>query len=763
MRRLLIGAVVAALSWAFAAGAHAAPFTTVERTMLDCDNDNLLDMAFGEEHVIFPRTPAEEAEQESQDPCEERAEGEDLRLPPKASIINFLQLSDFQMVDEESPGRVEWLDGSQRIRRLQPFASAYRPQESLTTQVTEAMVRQARNSVSPVTAAPLDLTILTGDNADSQQFNETRWFIDILDGTAGPGNPDPEMEDVPDPEDPDQNLSAPTAGRKVDPNSGIPTPECEATPGTVYDGVRNSGKRRFAPDFGYWDPDTSADPRADGDGYTPNRVENEAETTPNFGDVTVRDWPGLLETANEPFEAIGLDMPWYTAFGNHDALVQGNDPGAYIGPVGTSGEEFEPGHHEFVTGCQKVMQSNFAEDVQGLVDQLVTLLQQIPPEDDPGTPEDEAEEFRERINELTEAIQDAVPEGALQEVPRDPRRCYLAKDDNLPAPAGPGPGLAPGPCSTGSWIRQHFRTTGTPIGHGFAPTAATDCAKYGEEQAACEEAREDVQGDLGRPPEAVRNHDGYYTFVPEPGLRFVVLDTVTDECGTIFCSEGSVDHEQFTWLRGQIESAAANGQYVVVFSHHTLATTRFPSTDPTEQPLHYGQRFDRRSPANPQNQTGGDTLEELYCEHPNVIGHVAGHEHENYVEPYYCANEPAHGRTPTPKCAVAVACPNPRFWHISTAAHIDWPQQARLIELVNIDGEMSFVLTMLDHDGPANPGGARPPREERDHAPDDVVRLAGIGREVGYNDYQQSRGSRGGRRDRNVILPTERPPPPYTP
>jgi hypothetical protein len=131
MRKLLLGALAVGLV-GLGTPAHASPFTTVERTILDCDGDNLLDMAFGERHVIFPATP----EQQNEDPCEEQTSGENLRLPPDASIVNFLQLSDFQMVDEESPARVEWLDSTQRIPGLQPFSAAYRPQESLTTQVT---------------------------------------------------------------------------------------------------------------------------------------------------------------------------------------------------------------------------------------------------------------------------------------------------------------------------------------------------------------------------------------------------------------------------------------------------------------------------------------------------------------------------------------------------------------------------------------------------------------------------------------------------
>ena len=49
--------------------------------------------------------------------------GERRHLGPGASILNFLQLSDFQMVDEESPARVESLDTTQRV----PGATRSRP------------------------------------------------------------------------------------------------------------------------------------------------------------------------------------------------------------------------------------------------------------------------------------------------------------------------------------------------------------------------------------------------------------------------------------------------------------------------------------------------------------------------------------------------------------------------------------------------------------------------------------------------------------
>jgi metallophosphoesterase (TIGR03767 family) len=632
VRRIwILGATVAAAAvLGVPASAIAAPRTTVEGTIQDRDEDSRLEAGPGEDYTVI-------------------GADEDFRPPRNGSILNFLQLSDFQMVDEESPARVEFLDTTQRIPGLQPFSAAYRPQESLTTHITEAMVRQARNTTSPVTGEQLDLSILTGDNADSQQYNETRWFIDILDG-----------------------------GQVIDPNSGIPAPGCEATPGSVYDGVRGGGQG-----IGYYEPDASSD-REDGDGYSPDPAENQAETGRER--ISVRDFPGLFERANEPFRSIGLDMPWYSAFGNHDALIQGNSPDAYVGPVGPSGETSNPTYQAIATGCEK-------------------------PSRLPSAFEDDPEGFLARLG--SEPPAEALAGTAPFQVPPDPRRCFLAKDEELG-------GGAPPPCASGGFIQQHFATTGTPAGHGFA----------------------------NRPLEAELNNDGYYSFEPRPGLRFVVLDTVTDECGAPLCSEGSVDHTQFEWLRREIVAAEDAGQYVMVFSHHTLRTTRFAGTDPFEEPLHYGQRVDRRS-GQPQNPSTEETLEELFCDHPAVIAHIAGHEHENYVEGHECAaDEP-----PTPGPG--------DFWHVSTAAHIDWPQQSRMIELIdNGDGTMSLALTILDHDGPAEPGGAPATQPDQGQAADDVLRLASIGREIAYNDYQGSRGARGAPEDRNVLIRIDRPPPP---
>ena len=63
----------------------------------------------------------------------------------RTSLAYFGQLSDFQLADEESPARVEFVEYG-------PFSAAWRPSEALNPQIDDAMIRQlnAFSGASPV-------------------------------------------------------------------------------------------------------------------------------------------------------------------------------------------------------------------------------------------------------------------------------------------------------------------------------------------------------------------------------------------------------------------------------------------------------------------------------------------------------------------------------------------------------------------------------------------------------------------------------------
>ena len=252
--------------------ADARPQTTVNQTIVDRDKDDRLETGPGERHVVREDLAPAQA-------------GRDKR---RRAQLFFGQMSDTHVVDEESPLRVEFTDQFGAV-----FTSAYRPQEGMSTQVLEEMVRQLRNTVSPVTQRELELVMTTGDNTDNTQLNETRWVIDVMSGD-----------------------------RTVNPDSGIGG-TCGRKAG--YHGVRG-GKR-------YYEPNKSSG--QDGPGYSPRRAENGRP-------VSVRDFPGLFKRMNEPFKATGFDdIPWYAVFGNHDGEVQGNQPR-------------NPALEALATGCIKV-------------------------------------------------------------------------------------------------------------------------------------------------------------------------------------------------------------------------------------------------------------------------------------------------------------------------------------------------------------------------------------------------------------------------
>jgi metallophosphoesterase (TIGR03767 family) len=279
LARVGIALVVLTMSLAMAAAGSAAVSDTEGQTTL--------------EQRLVPAAPGafrflQLGEGEPYTVREELAAASPGRVEARTSLAYFGQLSDFQLADEESPARLEIIDPLSTPLNL-PFGAAWRPWEALQPQIDDSMIRQMDQfaGAAPVAdgkgARPaMDFTIDTGDSADSQQLNETEWVRTLLEG--GTLNPN-------------SGVDKKKYSHLLCPNLLVPG----AAEAARYTGVQdyNDYFEGTFPEF--YDPNSPAGPHA---------------AWPKY--------PGLMDQAQKSFTAAGLDVPSYVAFGNHDALVQGN-------------------------------------------------------------------------------------------------------------------------------------------------------------------------------------------------------------------------------------------------------------------------------------------------------------------------------------------------------------------------------------------------------------------------------------------------------
>jgi metallophosphoesterase (TIGR03768 family) len=102
-------------------------------------------------------------------------------ITKKTKLLNFFTISDIHITDKESPNQLIYL---QRLHPTLPVgASLYSGIMLYTTHVLDAAV-QTVNALhnKDNKANPFDFGLSLGDTCNSTQYNELRWYIDVLDG-----------------------------------------------------------------------------------------------------------------------------------------------------------------------------------------------------------------------------------------------------------------------------------------------------------------------------------------------------------------------------------------------------------------------------------------------------------------------------------------------------------------------------------------------------------------------------------------------------
>jgi metallophosphoesterase (TIGR03767 family) len=199
-----------------------------------------------------------------------------------------------------------------------------------------------------------------------------------------------------------------------------------------------------------------------------------------------------------------------------------------------------------------------------------------------------------------------------------------------------------------------------------------------------------------------------YWFKDIDGIRLISLDTVNINGGW----QGSLDQVQFDWLKTILQDQEP--KYFVVLSHHPA-----------------GDLFNDYGGSQGEVRITEREVVDLLLSEPRVILWLAGHTHVHKI--------------------VEISNEVSSFWHVQTASNVDWPQQGRLVEILEDGADIVISTSVIDHQGPVN----------TDTASVDLanpIALAGISRLLAANDWQRRKGPNdvelmsGEPSDRNIHL-----------
>jgi metallophosphoesterase (TIGR03768 family) len=99
--------------------------------------------------------------------------------PNTARLLSYFSMSDIHITDKESPAQVPYFGWHEPAGATGLMSQTYSPVMVMTTQILDAVVRTV-NDLHERT--PFDFGIVLGDITNNAQYNELRWFIDVLDG-----------------------------------------------------------------------------------------------------------------------------------------------------------------------------------------------------------------------------------------------------------------------------------------------------------------------------------------------------------------------------------------------------------------------------------------------------------------------------------------------------------------------------------------------------------------------------------------------------